>query len=247
MLQRPSFRTLIAPFLPILALGLSGCIYAVKPSTTPENKPVASSLPLRVAVSSNDKPNKWDSRPVKSSVDAFVTALLHTGLFRDVRAAAPGTPGFDLSVQLTSKLDRTMHHFFPFFLPLCDPLIIGCLPFYTLSEDFTTDMKAEVIGQKSYSEKGLAILTCQGTFGCVPASEGDPLARTASVDDAANKIAADFLKDTAFFRTLAQATAARTAELESRMEGRESAPSQDPAEPAASGAAAPAQKEWWKQ
>jgi hypothetical protein len=244
-------------FAPILlALAFSGCVYALKPAPEPDMKPVASSLPLSVGIveGGDDGGNsgRWAKQRMQAAgltteASALTTALLRTGLFHDVRPAGSGS-GFDLTIELNDKQDRTMHAFFPLFLPFCDPLLIGCLPIVPVSEKFTAAMRVVVNGGKTYAETGEAGLDCQGPCGCAPAAASDPLARASAVENAAAKIAVDFLNDAAYYRGLAQTIASRRAAIQpERSAPPVESPSESPA--AAPPAAAPAAgaKPWWQQ
>ncbi|HEX4048134.1 MAG TPA: hypothetical protein VH309_09890 [Elusimicrobiota bacterium] len=251
MTATTTFRARLAPFMPALLLAASGCVYSVAPAPAPDLKPFPTSLPLRVAVSGEAADKGTDQRVQLKPSNALVTALLHTGLFRDVRSEAGGG-GFDLVVQLDGKQDRTMHSFFPFFLPFCDPMIIGCLPFYPITDHFTAEMTATVSGGKTYSETGLADLNCEGPCGCAPASQGDPLARASALENAAAKLAEDFVKDADYYRGLARAAAARQSaaddEAAAAPEPSAAADADAPAAPAATAApAAGGSKPWWQQ
>lgn len=236
-----NLRSKLSPFLPAVMLAASGCIYNVQPAPAPEIKPLATSLPLSVGIADSIDPA--GSRAEIKAGDAVSTALLRTGLFRDVRPAGAGANA-DIVVQLTGKQDRTMKAFFPWFLPFCDPMILGCLPLYSITEKFTVEMQAQVSGGKVYNETGEAGLKCQGTLGCAPASNGDPEARKAAMENGAAKIAADFLKDAAFYRDMARSRQAAAYEASRAVE-----PAAEPA-PAASAASAPAApaggKPWWQ-
>ena len=247
-----SLRAKLAPLLPAVMLAASGCIYNVQPAPAPDIKPLTASLPLSVAVVEANDGGR--GRGLPSSSDALVTALLRTGMFRDVRPSGTGG-GADVVVQLSGKQDRTMKAFFPWFLPLCDPLIIGCLPFYSITEKFTAEMQAQVGGGKVYSETGEAGLHCQGTLGCAPASQGDPDARKSAVENGAAKLAADFLKDAAFFRDMARSRQA--AAYEASRNAPDAAPATDSVSSPEPGAAVPAAaptpaaapvngKPWWQ-
>ena len=236
-------RTRLAPLLPAVMLAASGCIYAVQPAPVPQTTPAAAQLPLTVGVVDAGSGDA-DRRVTLKPADALAAALRRAGLFRDVRSASGGAGGFDLVVQVTGKTDRNMRTFFPFFLPFCDPMIIGCLPFYPLSERFTSEMQAQVSGGKDYSETGEATLTCTGVLGCVPASEGDPLTRASALENVAAKLAADFLKDAVFYRDLARSAASRQAAASDESQRRA-----EPAAPEPSASAAPAAagaKPWWQ-
>ncbi|HXT00998.1 MAG TPA: hypothetical protein VN915_10010 [Elusimicrobiota bacterium] len=242
-----SVRAKLAPLLPAVMLAASGCIYNVQPGPVPDIKPAAARLPLTVGVV--DSVEAAPDRTPANASEPFVTALMHTGLFRDVRPTSSGG-GFDLVVQLSGKQDRTMKAFFPWFLPFCDPMILGCLPIYSITETFTADMQAQVVGGRVYNEKGEAELKCQGTLGCAPASHGDPLARASAIENGAAKLAADLLKDASFFRDMARSRQAVSDEASRDM--REPAAAGPAAQPAAvpasytAPAAAGGQKPWWQ-
>ena len=245
-------RSKLAPLLPAIMLAASGCIYNVVPAPAPDIKPLATSLPLSVGIVDNVETGP--GRGQAKAADAMITALLRTGLFRDVRPSGNGG-NTDVVVTLSGKQDRTMKAFFPAFLPFCDPLIIGCLPFYSITEKFTAEMQAQVSGGKVYNETGEAGLKCQGTLGCAPASQGDPDARKAAMENGAAKLAADFLKDAAFFRDLARSRQAASANYEASRAVPDAAPAPAPApsEPGAVPTAAPTPaaapvsgKPWWQ-
>lgn len=238
-----TLRAKISPLLPAVMLAASGCIYNVQPAPVPEIKPVAASLPLSVGIVDGVQ-NDPGMRSTTNASNAMITALLRTGLFRDVRPSGGGG-NVDVVVQLTGKPDRTMHSFFPWFLPFCDPLILGCLPLYSVTEKFTVEMQAQVSGGRVYNETGEAELKCQGTLGCAPASQGDPLARASALENGVAKIAADFLKDAAFYRDMARSRQA--ASYEASRSAADSTPSAEPAASAPPSAPASGQqKPWWQ-
>lgn len=237
----------------LLAAALSACVYQVQPSQTPPIKPTtAAPIPIVVGVMGQNAGADWRMkeaarRGASGVADALVVELLHTGMFRDVRNAASGG-SFDLVVAVSEKPDRTMHAFFPWFLPFCDPLIIGCLPIVPIDEKFTNEVVATA-GTRTYRETGQATLSCKGPCGCAPASDSDPQSRTAAAQDAAVRIASAMMKDTSYFRTFVRAPVddaapAYAPAAPAAAPGAEAEPASRPAP-----AAAPANgaKPWWQQ
>jgi hypothetical protein len=107
---------------------LAGCSYQIRPEA-PRSMPLTreGALGLRVGVIEDEQSQKgWLRRmPNLSNPRKVTDALRYCGLFREVEGVRRGqSSGYDLVVDWTLELK---HHvgIFPF-LPLCDPLILGC-------------------------------------------------------------------------------------------------------------------------
>ena len=117
----------ILSLLLLAVLGLTGCNrYSITPEA-PRAMPLSrdGALPLKVGVVENEKGigvRGW--RPRAGNERRLTDALRYSGLFREVESAPAEAGGYDLIVSWSATL---RHHvgIFPF-LPLCDPLILGC-------------------------------------------------------------------------------------------------------------------------
>lgn len=121
---------IFACMLILLAVGLgpAGCAYQIRPEA-PSAMPLtrAGALGLRVGVVEDAKALRGNMQWLRDGRDPrkVTDALRYSGLFREVEGVRPGqASGYDLIVEWSMDL---RHHvgIFPF-LPLCDPLILGC-------------------------------------------------------------------------------------------------------------------------
>lgn len=202
---------LSAALAPLLALLAAGCVgYRMDPEPL-KAPPFAKEPPLalRVAVveDGEEMRRNWRQRPWLQESDArkLTEGLRYSGLFKEVVSAEPPGPApnerFDLIVKWTVALKYRVG-IFPF-LPLCDPLIIGC--FMDNTDRATSSVDASVTnaagaGVKSYHESQTTTLIYKiGSLG------KRPLAARASVEHALAQVVQAFLNDRSFYQQLVHA------------------------------------------
>jgi hypothetical protein len=193
-----------------LALGaafISGCVgYEIKPE--PLKAPPyghETPLPLRVAVveGSPDLKPGWGSAWLREGdAHKLTETLRYSGLFREVEGVSSVGPSSSYDVIVNWKLLLKYHvGIFPF-LPLCDPLIIGCF----LDNTDTVKTEADAIvtngagaGLKDYHEaQDTTLIYKIGSLG------KRETARTSSLDHVVALLVTRFLADREFYRGLAK-------------------------------------------
>lgn len=222
---------------------LAACSYDIVPPPPPQLQ-TASDAPLQLRVGVVDEQALWTRdgktttpdnilrNPTTAPAQALADALRASGLFASVDAAPSASPQTDLLIALRSTRDyaSSAAWFIPMFLPMCDPLLVGCGYRYEdhCSVDETAALRAPGKSiAKEYSAK--KNIVASHTAGINNGSDQEKMRAEcfdSAVRHAADEIARALLKDRARF-----------APLQSR-------PASDDGAPApTTGEAAP----WWKR